>query len=141
MKLPIQTKIEVKSDLKAVDLVLLQFNKIYHNTIHQQDWLQCQLALVEGFTNVVRHAHQNLPASTPIRIAIAIDSVKMTISIWDYGKPFDLKNFIKTTSEKNHKWEGSGRGIAIMYKIADSLTYQRVSATENCLKIVKYLRH
>ena len=141
MKSPIQTKIEVTSDLKAIDLVLFQYNQIYHNTIPQQDWLQCQLALVEGFTNAVRHAHKNLPQETPITIAISLDRQKMIVRIWDYGQPFDLKNFIRTVSQKNRNWEGSGRGIAIMHKIADSLSYKRVSDRQNCLKIVKYFRY
>lgn len=138
MTLPIEIKFEVKSDLQAVDLVLLQFNNIYHRTILQQDWLQCQLALVEGFTNAIRHAHKNLPPETPIVIQITLDEAKMTIRIWDYGKPFNLDKFIAETSKNNRSWQGSGRGIAIMYKIADVLRYERVSATQNCLLIVKY---
>jgi serine/threonine-protein kinase RsbW len=135
---PIQIEIEVKSDLQAVDLVLLQFNNIYHSTILQQDWLQCQLALVEGFTNAIRHAHKNLPLETPIIIQIALDTEKMTIRIWDYGNPFNLEHFIAKVSKNNRSWPESGKGIAIMYKIADILRYDRVSATQNCLLIVKY---
>ena len=140
MTLPTQIKIEVKSDLKAVDLVLLQFNQIYHSTILQQDWLQCQLALVEGFTNAVRHAHKNLPADTPIQISISVSTEQIIIRIWDYGQPFNLEHFIKTVSQQNHNWEGSGRGIAIMKKVADNLSYERVSDTQNCLTMVKYFR-
>jgi serine/threonine-protein kinase RsbW len=138
LTLPTQIKIEVKSDLQAVDLVLLQFNNIYHSTILQQDWLQCQLALVEGFTNAIRHAHKNLPAETPIIIEIVLDTEKMTIRIWDYGEPFNLEHFIAKISKNNRSWQESGRGIAIMSKIADILRYDRVSATQNCLLIVKY---
>ena len=58
MKIPTKINIQVPSDLKALDQVLFQFNKIYQASIPQKDWLQCQLALVEGFTNAVRHAHQ-----------------------------------------------------------------------------------
>ena len=141
MKPSIETKIEVPSDLQAINLVLFQYNQIYHNTIPQQDWLQCQLALVEGFTNAVRHAHKNLPEETPITIAIAIDRQRMIIRIWDYGQPFNLKSFIRTMSQRNRSWEGSGRGIAIMHKIADSLSYKRISGHQNCLKIVKYFRY
>lgn len=139
MTLPTQIKIEVKSDLKAVDLVLLQFNKIYNNTILQQDWLQCQLALVEGFTNAVRHAHKNLPPQTPIQIVIDVSLKKIVIRIWDYGEPFDLENFIELVSQKDHNWRGSGRGIAIMKKVADTLSYERVSEKQNCLTMVKFL--
>ena len=140
MTFPTQIKIEVKSDLRAVDRVLLQFNKLYHGTILQQDWLQCQLALVEGFTNAVRHAHKNLPPETPIVIAIALDCKKITIHIWDYGDPFDLENFIVNISQRDRDWQGSGRGIAIMNQIADTLSYERVSPLQNCLTIMKYFK-
>ena len=141
MTFPTQIKIEVNSDLKAVDQVLLQFNKLYHSTILQQDWLQCQLALVEGFTNAVRHAHKNLPPETPIRIAISLDLKKIAIHIWDYGEPFDLEHFITTISQTDGNWQGSGRGIAIMHQIADTLSYKRVSALQNCLTIIKYFNN
>ena len=141
MTFPTQIKIEVNSDLKAVERVLLQFNKLYHSTILQHYWLQCQLALVEGFTNAVRHAHKNLPPETPIIISVALDLQKITIHIWDYGEPFDLDNFITTVSQKDRNWQGSGRGIAIMNQIADTLTYERVSPLQNCLTIKKYFNN
>ena len=138
MNFPTQIKIEANSDLNAIDRVLFQFNQMYHSTISQQDWLQCQLVLVEGFTNAVRHAHNNLPKDTPITIKIILEAKKITIRIWDYGRPFDLELFIKNISKQDNNWQGSGRGIAIMKKVADTLTYERVSPQQNCLKIVKY---
>ena len=141
MTLPIHIKIEVKSDLQAIDFVLHQFNKIYDNRIWQQDWLQCQLALVEGFTNAVRHAHKNLPTETPIEIELTLCLAKMTIRIFDYGQPFDLETFINTMSAKDGNWEGSGRGIAIINKVSDVFSYERVSTEQNCLIITKYFSH
>ena len=138
MRLPIQIRIEVESDLQAIDLVLLQFNKLYDNRISQQDWLQCQLALVEGFTNAVRHAHRNLPLETPIEIEFALCLEKITIRIFDYGQPFDLNNFINTMLAKDTNWLGSGRGIAIINKVSDVLKYDRISNNKNCLVITKY---
>lgn len=141
MTLPTHIKIEVKSDLKAIDFVLLQFNKLYDNRILQQDWLQCQLALVEGFTNAVRHAHKNLLPETPIKIELTLCLEKMTIRIFDYGQPFDLNNFINTMSAKDTNWLGSGRGIAIINKVSDVLSYERVSNNQNCLIMTKYFSH
>ena len=138
MTLPIQIRIEVESDLQAIDLVLLQFNKLYDNRISQQDWLQCQLALVEGFTNAVRHAHKNLPIETPIEIEFALCLEKITIRIFDYGKPFDLNNFINTMLAKDTNWLGSGRGIAIINKVSDILKYDCISNNKNCLVVTKY---
>jgi serine/threonine-protein kinase RsbW len=139
LKIPTKINIQVPSDLKALDRILLQFNKIYRPDIAQQDWLQCQLALVEGFTNAVRHAHQNLPSETPIDIQVNLTQEKMTIRIWDRGKDFDLENFVTTMSQQDEQWLGSGRGIAIMVKVADCLEYRRTLDNRNCLLIVKKL--
>ena len=137
MRIPTKTNIQVSSNLKALDRVLLQFNKVYQEYITQKDWLQCQLALVEGFTNAVRHAHKDLPSETPIFIEVSLTREQMEIRIWDQGKYFDLSSFIATMSQENEQWLGSGRGIAIMAKIADRLEYNRLSCDRNCLLIVK----
>ncbi|MBL1211004.1 ATP-binding protein, partial [Geminocystis sp. GBBB08] len=55
------TYFQVKTDLIYLEEVLLQFESVKQDWIRQKDWLQCQLALAEGFTNAVRHAHRNKP--------------------------------------------------------------------------------
>ncbi len=137
MKIPSKTNIQVPSDLNALDLLLLQFNKVNQDYITQKDWLKCQLALVEGFTNAVRHAHKNLPRETPILIEVNLTREQMEICIWDRGEYFDLSQFIANVSEKDNKWLGGGRGIAIMNKIADRLEYNHLGNHHNCLLIVK----
>ncbi len=137
LKIPTKINIQVPSDLKVLDRVLLQFNKIYRDHIAQQDWLQCQLALVEGFTNAVRHAHKDVPSETPICIEVNLTTEQIEIRIWDQGKYFDLQNFITTMSQQDNQWLGSGRGIAIMAKVADRLEYNRICDDRNCLLIIK----
>lgn len=130
-------KIEVPSDLKALDHVLLQFNQIYQNFIPHRDWLQCRLALAEGFTNAVRHAHKSLPPEIPIRIEVRLKETAMEIKIWDYGSAFDLHKFIMQTAQQNANWLASGRGIPILNKISDHLDYYRTEQQQNCLLIIK----
>ncbi|MFM2312308.1 MAG: hypothetical protein RLZZ04_1584 [Cyanobacteriota bacterium] len=93
-------EIEVRRDLQALEHVLLQFNQIYQDFIPLRDWSECRLALAEGFTNAVRHAHKNLPSNISIRIAVRLKATAMEIKIWDYGSVFDLKHFIEETSSK-----------------------------------------
>jgi len=132
-------KIEVKSDLKALDEVLSQFNTIYHDSIPIRDWLQCRLALAEGFTNAVRHAHNNLPRNTPIGIKVSLNQATIRIEIWDRGLAFDLQGFIAERTQKNADWLASGRGIPLLNKIGDRLDYCRTEQQQNCLIIVKKL--
>lgn len=137
MKVLRSIEIEVPSDLKALDQVLVQFNEIYQNSIPLRDWLQCRLALAEGFTNAVRHAHKNLPPEIPIRIEVLLKETAMEIRIWDYGSAFDLHGFITENSQKHANWLASGRGIPILNKISNRLDYYRTEQQQNCLLIVK----
>ena len=130
-------KIEVPSDLKALNRVLIQFNQIYQDFIPVRDWLQCRLALAEGFTNAVRHAHKDLPTSIPIEIEVLLKETAMEIKIWDYGAAFDLKAFIAEKSRQQDDWLASGRGLPILNKISDCLEYHRTKQDRNCLVIVK----
>lgn len=90
MKVLRSLKIEVPSDLKALDRVLLQFERIYQDFIPLRDWLQCRLALAEGFTNAVRHAHRHLPPDIPTAIEVLLKKTAIEIRIWDRDSAFDL---------------------------------------------------
>ncbi|MEL6578398.1 MAG: ATP-binding protein [Cyanobacteria bacterium J06621_12] len=137
MKVLRSIKIEVPSDLNALDQVLSQFNQVYQDFIPLRDWLQCRLALAEGFTNAVRHAHKNLPSDIPIKIEVLLQETAIEIKIWDYGSAFDLHQFIAETSRKHENWLASGRGIPILNKISDNLEYYRIENEQNCLTIIK----
>lgn len=130
-------KIEVPSDLKALDRVLIQFNQIYQDFIPVRDWLQCRLALAEGFTNAVRHAHKDIPIGMPIEIEVRLGETAMEIRIWDFGAAFDLKGFIAKKSRQHSDWLASGRGIPILNKVSDRLEYYRTEQKQNCLVIIK----
>ena len=136
MKVLRSIKIEVPSDLQALDEALFQFNRIYQDSIPLKDWLQCRLALAEGFTNAVRHAHKNLPTKTPIAIEVLLAKTGMEIKIWDCGSAFDLHGFIAETARQHPDWLTSGRGIPILNKISNRLSYSR-TGDRNCLTIVK----
>ncbi len=139
MKILRKIKIAVPSELASLDRVLLQFDRVYQNSISERDWLQCQLALVEGFTNAVRHAHKNLPAEVPIEIEVILTEQSLEIRIWDWGEAFDLKGFISKILGNRKNWLNRARGITILNEIADRLDYYRTSQGKNCLLIVKQL--
>jgi serine/threonine-protein kinase RsbW len=125
------------SDLKVLDQVLGNFDKIYQPWIPKKDWLQCQLALAEGFTNAVRHAHKGLSRQVPIEIEIILRQTGIEIKIWDYGNPFDLEGFMGKNLGKDNRWSGHGQGLPILQQIADRLSYSRTSDDRNCLLIIK----
>ena len=88
--------IQVNSELQAVTQVLWWVEQLEPLGIPETVLQLCKLAAVEGFTNAVRHAHKNLSVETPkIDLAIAVFNERLEIEIWDWGKPFDLKNKLK----------------------------------------------
>ncbi|MGF1482333.1 MAG: ATP-binding protein [Cyanophyceae cyanobacterium] len=137
MKVLKKTHLKVDGELKALDQVLYHFNQINEPWIPKEDWLQCRLALAEGFTNAVRHAHKELSKQIPIEIELALGQKGLEIRIWDYGPPFDLDAFVANLCQKKVSLEEGGRGVEILQKIADQLSYIRTDDHRNCLLIVK----
>ncbi len=129
---------KVKSDLIYLKDVLSQFESVKQGWICEKDWLQCQLALAEGFTNAVRHAHKNKPPETLIEIEISLSREEITIQVWDYGQPFQLESLQERLKHQQELATG-GRGIEILQKIADNLSYDRTPDNRNCLVIRKKL--
>ncbi|MDP8964607.1 MAG: ATP-binding protein [Cyanobacteriota bacterium] len=128
---------QVPSDLRALDRVLSWFDQFNQPSIPKKVWIQCQLALAEGFTNAVRHAHKDLPSNVLIDIELTLYPHSLELRIWDQGPPFDLEQRLQKTEERVDGHSGGGRGIAILQKIADKLSYTRTDDNRNCLLIVK----
>jgi serine/threonine-protein kinase RsbW len=138
----VKISFQVDSDLKSLDSVLKYFEQFKLAGIPQKDWLHCQLALAEGFTNAVRHAHRHLPPEIPIEIEIEITRSQMEIRIWDRGSAFDLEDFIEKNAYHDYSFSGHGQGLPILQKIADQLSYTRSEDQRNCLLIIKqFSRH
>lgn len=92
------------------------------------------IALAEGFTNAVRHAHATLPPETPIAIEITLGGERIDIHIWDQGGPFDPSKL--TEPEPGSLLQG-GYGWFLLRRLTDQVTYCR-SNDQNCLAITQY---
>jgi serine/threonine-protein kinase RsbW len=133
----VKISFKVDSDLKSLDTVLNYFEQLELAGVPKKDWLHCQLALAEGFTNAVRHAHRQLPPEIPIEIEIDLSPSQMELRIWDQGPVFDLEGFIQENIPHDHHFSGHGQGLPILQKIASKLTYTRTEDQRNCLLIIK----
>ena len=129
--------LQVISDLEENDKVLSWFEQLHQTPIPKTVWLQCELALAEGFTNAVRYAHRNLPRETPIDIEVTMYTDHAEIRIWDYGPEFDPAEWLKQQPAQTDMFAPGGRGIKLMYAIADNISYTRTSDDRNCLLISK----
>ena len=92
------------------------------------------IAVAEGVSNAVRHAHATLPPETPIAIDISLDGDRVDICIWDQGGPFD-------PSELREPEPGSlrhgGYGWVLLRRVVDRVTYHREN-NRNCLEITQH---
>ncbi len=156
----------VNSHLEELAAVQQWFRSLISRLAVKTPWLddqfdQLNLALAEGFTNAVRHAHADLPSATPIEIELVLQPQQVEICIFDRGAPFDPDSL--TEPQPGALREG-GYGWFLLRRLADQVTYDRtlvspfasslckdaggedagetlVEATEprNCLRIVKTL--
>ncbi len=129
--------LQVNTDLNALTEVLSWFDQFNCPPISYQTWLKCQLALAEGFTNAVRHAHRGQSRQLMIELEVVMYLEKIEIRIWDQGAPFDLDQTLQKMPDREAE---GGRGIPLMRRIADVLSYTRAADGRNCLLIVKQYR-
>ena len=134
---PQTAQLSVRSSLDALVEIIAWFAQLSRPPIPQPVWLRCQLALAEGFTNAVRHAHKHLSSDLLIDIEVTVSAQQIVISIWDQGPKFDLMQKLNQLPSQPDKTAGGGRGLKLMQDIADELSYQPTPDQRNCLKIVK----
>ncbi|MGB8703231.1 MAG: ATP-binding protein [Thermosynechococcaceae cyanobacterium] len=130
--------LHVNTDLQELSRILEWLQSLDQFSVSEEDWMQCQIALAEGFTNVVRHAHKTLSPETSIDIDLDFFPAHVEMRIWDYGPPFSLMEQLESLSASVDDELGSGRGLILLQKIADQLEYVRVDAHRNCLMLIKH---
>jgi len=142
-----QYHIQVNSDIYALARLQEWFQQ-FQNLLPKSTWMQCNLVLVEVFTNVVSYAHAGLPEETPIDIEIDLYDMEkfLKLKICDYGEPFDIDAEIERVTkeaEKNEDFENvddiptGGRGLMIATTIADEITYAVMPDGRNCFSMLK----
>ena len=94
----------VNSHLEELASVQQWFKSLTVKLAVETPWVsdqfdQLNLALAEGFTNAVRHAHADLPAATPIEIELVLQPKQIEICIFDQGAPFDPNSLVWNRSQ------------------------------------------
>lgn len=135
-----QSHLRVTTDINAVAEILAWFDRLVSHQFPPQFCVACKVALDEAFANVVNHAHQHLPKTTSIELELQLFADCIEMRIWDHGKPFDLQAKLDTLHNRScHLLEETGRGLLLMEKYTDELSYQRLSDQRNCLFMGKKL--
>lgn len=86
-----EARAEFPSSLDAIAEVMEWFEQKRPVGLDDMVWIQAQTALMEGFTNAVRHAHARLEPPPPVGVTLALVSGKLQLGIRDHGAPFDLE--------------------------------------------------
>jgi serine/threonine-protein kinase RsbW len=134
-----QSSFRTPTDLDALKDVLAWFDQFQSLPMDHEVWLQCQLALTEGFTNAVRHAHHDCPPDTPIEVEVVATPEVMDLKIWDRGPGFDFEAMLRRKLATTDQDAEGGRGLRIIHRVADEVRYQRFPNQQNCLYLRKVL--
>ncbi|XFA73949.1 ATP-binding protein [Thermosynechococcaceae cyanobacterium Okahandja] len=125
------------SDLNQLEVLLEWFNRYRPPLLPLEEWLKLELALAEGFTNAVRHAHRDRPKETPIRVELSLAETMIELKIWDQGPGFDLLSHLRRLPAQIAVDAEGGRGLRLLATIVDELSYTPVDAGGNCLVLRK----
>jgi serine/threonine-protein kinase RsbW len=136
-----QEHFQITSGLEGINQVQGWFRTVCHTLDGDFAWVsdytdRLSLALTEGFTNAVRHAHAEMPSDTAICIDLALTKDHVEIRIWDQGGPFDPEQLPEP--KPGELLEKGGYGWFLLRRLADRVTYQRFQDGRNCLSIVQY---
>ena len=131
-----RTELHVPSDLKFLTIVenwLLGSLEVELGD--SVDWPRqsnrLRLALVEAYSNVVRHAHKGQP-NLPVLIRLELKNRDIALEIWDHGQGYDLSTYLAPTPNDRQE---SGYGWLIMNRLMDKVEYQLQIDGANCLKL------
>lgn len=132
-------QIQISTDPNAAEQLLSWFEALNDPPLPDRViWWQCQTVLKEGFDNVVEYAHRDLPTETPIQVEAVRFPNRIELRIWDSGSPFDLMKKMAEMPELDANDADHGRGLKIMQKIADQISYLRTEDHRNCLFVTKH---
>lgn len=132
-----QSRLQVETDVNALAQVLQWFEQFASPLLPEKLVWSCKVALDEGFTNAVIHAHQHLPHTTPIELELKVFHDYLEIRIWDWGEPFDLQAELQGRLQIHNPLDEHGRGLIWMHQLTDELSYQRQPDQRNCLLMRK----
>jgi serine/threonine-protein kinase RsbW len=131
-----KSELHVPSDLNYLNIVeswLLGCLKVQLGD--SVDWTRqssrLRLALVEAYSNVVRHAHKD-QTNLPVLLRLELKERDIALEVWDYGEGYDMSTYLEPNPLD--KQEG-GYGWLIMNRLMDKVEYQLQVDGANCLKL------
>lgn len=129
-----RTELQIPSDLQFLAVVenwLLGALGVEFGD--NEDWQQqagrLRLALVEAYSNVVRHAHRNQP-QLPVVMRLEWSDRTVRLEVWDRGDGYDLNTYLPPAPED---FQDGGYGWLILNRLMDKVEYRLRIGGKNCL--------
>jgi cellulose synthase (UDP-forming) len=129
--------LQTKTHYDELSQVIAWFNSLKPKFVPDAVWLEIQTALGEGFDNAVCHAHKHLPENTPIDIHLFIYPHTIQIEVLDCGIEFEFESRLLQLPDQVCEYAERGRGLLILQKIVDHMSYTRTSHQRNRLLLIK----
>lgn len=131
-----RTELNVPSDLRFLNIVESWLLGCLEVELGESvDWPRqsnrLRLALVEAYSNVVRHAHKE-QQELPVEMRLELKSRDIALEVWDHGQGYDLATYLPP--DPTQKQEG-GYGWLIMNRLMDRVEYRLQIDGRNCLKL------
>ncbi|MBD2325960.1 anti-sigma regulatory factor [Alkalinema sp. FACHB-956] len=131
-----KTELHVPSDLRFLAVVehwLLDSLQLEIGNV--VDWsrqsTRLRLALVEAYSNVVRHAHRDQP-NLPVILRLELHDRDLALEIWDCGQGYNPSDYKPPTPEDKQE---HGYGWLILNRLMDRVEYCLQVDGRNCLKL------
>jgi serine/threonine-protein kinase RsbW len=132
----VDKKIEIPSDIRYIKKVSKSILKpLQRMKIDKSLQFDIRLAVEEALVNAIEHG-SNHKKDLPVVISYMVDKDKIEIEVEDQGKGFDLNNTSDPRDRENLMKEG-GRGIFLMHKLMDSVSYNEKG---NKVKMAKFFK-
>lgn len=137
-----KTELHLPSDLRFLSVAEeWLFSTLKLSLGDEVDWTRqtgrLRLALVEAYSNVVRHAHREQP-NIPIVLKLELRDRDLSLEIWDQGQGYNPSDYQAPSPQDKQE---HGYGWLILNRLMDSVEYQLQVDGSNCLKLEANLSH
>jgi serine/threonine-protein kinase RsbW len=131
-----KTELHLPSDLRFLSVAEeWLFSTLKLSLDDDVDWTRqtarLRLALVEAYSNVVRHAHYERP-NIPIVFKLELRDRDLSLEIWDQGQGYDPSNYQMPSPQDKQE---HGYGWLILNRLMDRVEYKLQIDGSNCLKL------
>jgi serine/threonine-protein kinase RsbW len=121
------------SSLESVQKLLDWMEAIRFKDLSEDIWVQAKTAIVEGFTNAVRHAHADQVPPPPVGVRIVRSPDALVLEVIDSGAPFQMQAEAPQPDRDRH-W-----GLIMLQRLQErygwGIDYESTGTRGNVLRI------